>query len=289
MIDKLINNISSYINWLKENKDYNITIHLFPIRFKYVMDRLIDFNIHNNPYCLSIKSREDIWNSCVKSQNKIINIDTDEPFFGMCHAGICEYVFPLKSHEMLGFISVTGYCSDINKAKKRIKNIAKEACIGEKQLLSQYKLCTKTILPDFTEMKTLIYPLCYMIYILDELTAKLHYDKDTFLNNEEFMVNQLIAYMNRNFPSRLTLEQLSNECHCSKSTISRIFKSHTGMTIMDYLLKVRMNEAKKLLSDTVFSIQEIGEICGFCDGNYFSYIFKKQFGITPSLYRKQCL
>lgn len=42
--------------------------------------------------------------------------------------------------------------------KNRIKHILKETCISEKQLLAQYKLCIKTILPDFTEMKTLMYP-----------------------------------------------------------------------------------------------------------------------------------
>ena len=285
-MDELINTIAKYIKWLKENKDYNIAIHLFPVRFKFVMDRLIKFNIHNNPYCLAVKSNTEMWNKCVKSQNKILCIKSSEPFFGMCHAGICEFVFPLISSETLGFISITGYCSDLKKAAARINKIAENSCISGKQLLKQYKLSTTSELPDFDEMKALIDPIRQMIYRLDELTSVFHYDVDSFSNNEEFIVNQLINYLSRNFSAKLTLGSLSETCHCSKSTMSRIFKEHTGVTIMDYLLDVRMKEAERLLSDTVFSVQEIGEICGFSDANYFSYTFRKNSGMTPTEYRK---
>lgn len=286
MIDNLINDISNYIKWLKENKQYNITLHLFPIRFKFVMDRLIEFNIHNNPYCLAIKSNADVWNRCVQSQNKILNIKNSEPFFGMCHAGICEFVFPLITQENLGFISVTGYCSDFKKAKSRIEHIAHDVCVSQKQLIKQYKLSATTDLPDFEEMKILLNPLCHMVYKLDDYTAIYHYDNDNFSNNEEFIVNQLISHINRYFSLKLTLENLSRNYHCSKSTMARVFKAHMGITIMEYILQVRMNEAERLLSDTVFSVQEIGEICGFSDANYFSHTFKKHSGLTPTEYRK---
>lgn len=287
MINDLINDISKYIKWLKKNKGYNITVHLFPIRFKFVMDRIIEFNIHDNPYCLAIKSSPEVWSKCVKSQNKILNMKNTKPFFGMCHAGICEFVFPLVTDETLGFISVTGYCSDIKKAKIRIERIASDVFVGEKQLFKQYELSTSKELPDFDEMKILVNPLCHMIYKLDDYTSLYHYDKDDFSTNEEFIVNQLISNLHRNFSSKLTLETLSLDCHCSRSTMSRIFKAHTGLTIMEYLLRVRMNEAERLLSDTVFSVQEIGEICGFSDANYFSYVFKKRTGFTPSEYKKR--
>lgn len=286
MIGELIDDISNYIRWLKKNKSYNITVHLFPIRFKFVMDRLIEFNIHDNPYCLAIKSSPEVWSKCVRSQNKILKMTDPEPFFGMCHAGICEFVFPLIAAETLGFISVTDYCSDMKKAKMRIERIAPDVFVGEKQLFNQYELSTTRELPDFDEMKILLKPLCHMIYKLDDYTTIYHYDKQDFSSNEEFIVNQLISSLHRNFSSKLTLDSLSSECHCSKSTMSRIFKEHTGCTIMEYLLNVRMQEAERLLSDTVFSVQEIGEICGFSDANYFSYIFKKQKGLTPSEYRK---
>ena len=65
-----------------------------------------------------------------------------------------------------------------------------------------------------------------------------------------------------------------------------MFKSSSGMTIRAYANLLKLEDAKKLLSETDLSITEIALDTGFNDVSYFIKLFKKQFGISPLKYRK---
>lgn len=71
------------------------------------------------------------------------------------------------------------------------------------------------------------------------------------------------------------------------SYFSKIFKQETGGTFVNYLTGRRMEEAKKLLLQTDYKSQVIGNMVGYPEPNYFSYVFKKNCGMSPVKYRKQ--
>ena len=66
---------------------------------------------------------------------------------------------------------------------------------------------------------------------------------------------------------------------------SKLFKEEAGENFIEYLTKVRIAHAKELLRNPALSIKEICILSGYSDPNYFSRIFKKQEGVTPSEYR----
>lgn len=92
-------------------------------------------------------------------------------------------------------------------------------------------------------------------------------------------------YIEENYCHYINLDDIISDCGYSKYHISRLFKNYMDCTIMEYLLRQRINLAKKLLETTQDTIKEISIAIGYCDPNYFSLIFKKEQGISPIQYR----
>lgn len=84
----------------------------------------------------------------------------------------------------------------------------------------------------------------------------------------------------------ITLNGLSRRLNCSSKYYSRIFKQNMGKTFTEYRLRIKMQKAKKLLSDTEYSINHISNLLGYMNPSAFMKIFKKLEGVTPSQYRK---
>ncbi len=84
----------------------------------------------------------------------------------------------------------------------------------------------------------------------------------------------------------LALQDVCTALAVSKSYLTMVFKKHTGMTIVEYLTEVRMEEAKALLRGSDLRVYEIAEQVGYRDAHYFSLTFRKQVGQTPSEYRE---
>jgi len=89
-----------------------------------------------------------------------------------------------------------------------------------------------------------------------------------------------------NFYSQdLCLSELAKRFYISKDYLSHVFKMETGFSPIKYLILRRIEEAKKLLSSTELSVNEISSAVGYEDSNYFSVIFKKFTGFSPVKYR----
>jgi two-component system response regulator YesN len=83
--------------------------------------------------------------------------------------------------------------------------------------------------------------------------------------------------------------EIAEELGVSSNYLSTIFRKETQYSISEYLNGVRLKHAKKLLRDTNLKVYEIAEQVGFCDVYYFSNVFKKYTGVTPSDYRNSLL
>ena len=94
-------------------------------------------------------------------------------------------------------------------------------------------------------------------------------------------------YLDRDYRSRITLEELSARFFIDKYYLVKVFKEQFGCSINTYLLDLRITRAKQLLRFSDRSLEEIGEECGLGSPQYFSRQFKKVEGISPSGYRSQ--
>lgn len=131
------------------------------------------------------------------------------------------------------------------------------------------------------------------INTLDNLCYKLQETIDVFT---ECMFNYLpsksneitkkaIRYISKNFSRPLTLEEVAGHVHLNPSYFSTLFKQSTGSSFKEYLNMIRIEESKRLLSNTDYSIIDIALATGFEDQSYFSKVFKKYTGLTPKQYR----
>ena len=84
----------------------------------------------------------------------------------------------------------------------------------------------------------------------------------------------------------LSVETICSELHISQSYFSNLFKQETGKSCIQYLTSVRMDRAVELLRTTDDRTYLVAQKVGYDDANYFSYVFKKQFGISPTQFRK---
>ncbi|MDR3552543.1 MAG: response regulator [Clostridia bacterium] len=96
-------------------------------------------------------------------------------------------------------------------------------------------------------------------------------------------------YIEQNFCSEITLEDVSRAVNISPSYFSKLFKDETGSNFIDYLTALRIEKAKKLLDDRNCANKEICYQIGYSDPNYFSRIFKKIVGVTPTEYKSSAL
>ena len=99
------------------------------------------------------------------------------------------------------------------------------------------------------------------------------------------VVEQAKRYIQNNYRKDLSLESVSRKVDMSSYYFSKLFKDVAGMNFIEYVTKIRMEAAKKLLKDDTVSVKEVCLKCGYGDPNYFSRIFKKYVGITPSEFR----
>ncbi len=106
-------------------------------------------------------------------------------------------------------------------------------------------------------------------------------------NNGMHVVSQIKKYIDDNFSQQLTLEELSQKFYMNPVYMQRKFKKDIGLTPADYLKKVRLSKAKAYLLTTDLTIDNISELCGFCNTSYFISVFKKNESVTPFKYRQK--
>ncbi|MBP3218515.1 MAG: response regulator [Lachnospiraceae bacterium] len=101
----------------------------------------------------------------------------------------------------------------------------------------------------------------------------------------ENVVSRAAAYIREHYAEEITLDEVSRLVDISPYYFSKLFKQETGENFIEYLTYIRIEKAKEYLANPRYSIKEVCIMCGYSDPNYFSRIFKKYVGKTPSEYR----
>ncbi len=130
-------------------------------------------------------------------------------------------------------------------------------------------------LPNTTE-KTKLLILNLLLALKDQITSR----------ETNPLVQKIVSYLHQNLENRITLDDIAEETYFSPIYCETVFKKETGRSIIDYLIDLRVDQAKLFLVQGLYSMEEIAQMTGFSDGNYFSRLFKKRTGHTPSGYRR---
>ncbi|MBH5318418.1 AraC family transcriptional regulator [Paenibacillus sp. GSMTC-2017] len=100
------------------------------------------------------------------------------------------------------------------------------------------------------------------------------------------LVAQALKYMEEHYKEQLTLDSLVEMLGCGASQLLRSFKNQVKTSPIDYLIQIRINKAKSLLITTDFTLKEIADNVGYSDSYYFSRLFKKQVGVSPTQFKE---
>lgn len=95
-------------------------------------------------------------------------------------------------------------------------------------------------------------------------------------------------YIQENYMNEVKLSSIAEMLSVSQEHLSRVFKQETGIGFKDYLTGFRLQKAEDMLKhETGRAVSEVAYACGFNDGNYFSYKFKKAYGVSPTEVRRK--
>ncbi|MCI8577603.1 MAG: AraC family transcriptional regulator [Lachnospiraceae bacterium] len=134
----------------------------------------------------------------------------------------------------------------------------------------------------YPELLTIL--LLQLLIHIQRQTGRDHRRKDAYLEAE---MEHAIEFFNEHYNTDINIEEYAASRGMSVSWFIRNFKQYTHTTPMQYLVERRMTNAQMLLETTNYNITEIGSLVGYDNPLYFSRIFKKQKGMSPSEYRRQ--
>ena len=146
-----------------------------------------------------------------------------------------------------------------------------------KQMIHELQRCQT----HYPEILTLL--LRQLFILIHRQLTREHTRKNDYLDAEMSLAMQ---FFNDNYNTEVNIEEYASARGMSVSWFIRSFKQYTHTTPMQYIVSRRITNAQMLLETTNYNITEIGQIVGYDNPLYFSRIFRKQKGISPSDYRK---
>ena len=230
-------------------------------------------------FCKCLQEFTDVKEECIKSDNRAFSRvkQSGEVYLYKCHRGLYEAVAPIYNFGTLsGYLMVGQVCDRSNASYEYVIEKATEVLGNSKKakaLAKTVKIMDKEIIDAHISL---------MIVLAEYITAT----NKLFSNNER--LSKLIKdYINKNYKNKITLSVLSQKFGCSNATIVKEFKKDSGTTVMSYLCEVRLKKAAEMIKSTRKSFKEISAECGFHDQNYFSKLFTKKYGDSPTMYREK--
>ena len=100
------------------------------------------------------------------------------------------------------------------------------------------------------------------------------------------LVQSILTYIEENYACDLSMDDLTEKFHVSRTYISRLLKKYAGKSFLEYLTDVRFRQVEKLIACNKYKQYEIAEMVGYKDFGYYIKVFKKRYGITPNEFRK---
>lgn len=172
--------------------------------------------------------------------------------------------------------------NDINKIKSRLIElfiVLKRAIpydVLENDSPSQSYLTNILKINNISELK-----ISYIDYLKNTIN-EMKKSREKELNG---LISKAIQYIDKNYNKNISLDDVAKELNMSYHYFSKFFKESAGKNFVDYLTELRISKSKEILTDMNISIKEVCYTIGYSDPNYFSKIFKKVTGMTPTEYR----
>jgi AraC-like DNA-binding protein len=228
--------------------------------------------MHYNPFCMAVKADQTRHPHCNHTESTGLNRDFGSSQ-GMqtktCFAGVEELVLPIRIGGCLFAFLMAGPFRRPN-----------HPC-PYPSLQAEY-LKLPVLEPTLrAHIESLLQVFAHQI-------STSNYDTLTSMSviGKEPRISLVMAHINSHFGEDLTLTDLAAVAGLSPSHLSRSFKSAVGCSLNQYLTRVRLNQAQRLLSETDRSVVDIALTCGFSQQSWFGAVFRKHYQQTPQAFRR---
>lgn len=236
----------------------------------YYPERLTEF-------CSLLRENEQMDAACKDCDKRGIAIckKTHRQYTYTCHAGLTECVAPILSDgEIVGYLLIGQVKNGDSPNSSVVQAISDPA--KRKELIAKYRA-----LPSVSLEK-----LNAAIHIMDVCTGYEHL-RDLMRYTDQRIDRRLGEYVRDNLTGDLSVNTLCRQFCVSRNEIYALFKSYFGTTPASYIKNQRMQHACALLSTGALPVHTVAELCGIPDYNYFTKLFKKAIGTTPTAYRNK--
>lgn len=127
-----------------------------------------------------------------------------------------------------------------------------------------------------------------LLFVLQQLfTSMNNEDQVVALPNKNTEMDAVLLYIHTNYYKKITVSDLARIVNINRTTLEKKFSQITGLSLISYLIKLRIEFSSKLLAGTLLPVSEILTRVGFNDRTHFNRIFNRYTGYTPSIYRKK--
>lgn len=126
-----------------------------------------------------------------------------------------------------------------------------------------------------------------LLFLLNRVYEAPYETEEVVLTEPSGDASSVILYLHLHYQEKITIEKLTRAFHTNRTTLSEQFRETTGISVIAYLIQLRVRLAALMLRDTELSISEVMTRVGFNDSTHFGRTFRKHLGCAPSEYRQR--
>lgn len=230
------------------------------------------------PFCGYIRQNPEADRICRAGDAEAFTVvnETEEVYIYRCKFGLWEAVSPLYHFGVLAGYLMMGQVMDKTPENRKLVSGSARPFADDRALLEAKIDQIPVVGQDMIKSYVNIMTVCseYITY-----SNKLRLP-------ERDLAELTMKYIHRNYAQKLTIKELCVYFHCSKSTLINSFEGRYHTSVNRYITAYRLEQACILLRESDATICEIALRCGFADQGYFSKVFQKEKGMTPTAYRQ---
>jgi AraC-like DNA-binding protein len=256
------------------------------------------FRIHTCKFCMLAKATPDSHQHCVRNKmaaNRVA-IRRRQAFAGQCHLGLTDLVRPFVFQDTV--LGIFYYGSFVlggteERARQRIARFCRRHGFEPAGYLAAFEQAPRldpADLPGLWQRLDLIADLAGCIVESIGIPVGRYRTRpgaqfSTWNGAMSALVRAVIAHVNRHYAEEIRVADLAAQQKCNADYLSRVFKRTVGFGIVEYLHRVRVDHARRLLLTDRFTIGEVGHLVGFPDHSHFGKVFRTMVGLTPQAFR----